>query len=155
MKKLFQRFQKKMIEIFASDSINNTNKQTQYKTNKVKRMEQQCESKVWAYELLDWINEEELRWIGLSMNPDAIHLQERNPDKINWSVLSKNPNAIYLLEKKREKVIWSLLSHNPSKEKNQLQVCVSKNENNKRREEYKMYALKAVRTMDLDGQRHR
>ena len=114
-----------------------------------------CESNVWMYELLDWINEEELRWIGLSMNPDAIHIQERNPDKINWSVLSKNPNAIYLLEKKREKVIWSLLSHNPSKEKNQLQVCVSKNENNKRREEYKMYAFKAVRTMDLDGQRHR
>ena len=33
------------------------------------------------------------------MNPNAIHLLEKNPDKINWYLLSINPNAMSLLLK--------------------------------------------------------
>jgi hypothetical protein len=44
-------------------------------------MEQLCESNVWTYELLDWINEEELNWKILSGNPNAIHLLKKIPKK--------------------------------------------------------------------------
>ena len=37
--------------------------------------------------------------VGLSRNPNAIHLLEQNLDKVNWALLSKNPNAIPLLSK--------------------------------------------------------
>ena len=77
-------------------------------------MEQYCESNVWTYELLDWINEEKISWCELSRNPNAIDLLERNPEKIHWFWLSQNPNATRLLEKNPEKICWSLLSHNPS-----------------------------------------
>ena len=73
-------------------------------------MEQQCESKVWAYELLDWINEDDLCWSGLSSNPNAIDLLEMNPEKIDWGKLSSNPNAINLLENNPEKINWYDLS---------------------------------------------
>ena len=74
------------------------------------------------YKLLDWVNhykniisesysrrrpgfsleilyEYESFWDGLSSNPKAIHLLEKNLDKIDWSLLSRNP--IYF--------IWILL----------------------------------------------
>jgi hypothetical protein len=73
-----------------------------------------CESKVWTYELLDWIDEEKIDWGYLSENPNAIHLLEKNPKKIDWRYLSDNPNAIHLLEKNQEKINWHTLSGNPS-----------------------------------------
>jgi hypothetical protein len=48
------------------------------------------------------------------MNPNAIHLLERNPDKIDWCWLSSNPNAIHLLEQNLDKVDWKQLSGNPN-----------------------------------------
>jgi hypothetical protein len=50
----------------------------------------------------------------LSLNPNAVHLLEKNPDKINWDHLSGNPNAIHLLEKNPDIINWSFLSRNPS-----------------------------------------
>jgi hypothetical protein len=47
-----------------------------------------CETNVWTYELLDWINPEKLWWDMLSMNPDAVQLLENNPEKIDWHWLS-------------------------------------------------------------------
>jgi hypothetical protein len=41
--------------------------------------------------LLDWVPLEKLDWDGLSSNPDAIHLLDKNPDKIDWYWLSMNP----------------------------------------------------------------
>ena len=73
-----------------------------------------CESNVWTYELLDWIDPEEINWSLLSLNPNAIHLLEKNPEEINWSFLSRNPNAISLLEKNPEKISWYWLSENPN-----------------------------------------
>ena len=35
-------------------------------------------------------------WSNLSLNPDAIHLLEKNKDKINWYDLSKNPSIFKL-----------------------------------------------------------
>ena len=43
--------------------------------------------------LLDWVPLEKLDWDGLSSNPDAIHLLEKNPDKIDWYWLSMNPGT--------------------------------------------------------------
>ena len=53
-----------------------------------------CESNVWAYELLDWINPEKINWGYLSRNPNAIDLLEKNPDKIDWDMFSKNPSIL-------------------------------------------------------------
>ena len=48
------------------------------------------------------------------MNPNAIHLLEKNPDKIVWYWLSMNPSAIYLLEKNPEKIDWESIYKNPA-----------------------------------------
>ena len=64
--------------------------------------------------LLDWIPEDKLNWIGLSKNPNALHLLEQNPDKIFWHSLSQNPNAIHLLEKHLDEIDWENLSGNPN-----------------------------------------
>jgi hypothetical protein len=40
---------------------------------------------------------EKVRWYRLSINPNAIHLLEQNPEKMNWDRLSGNENAIHLL----------------------------------------------------------
>ena len=64
--------------------------------------------------LLDWIDIEKLVWCWLSLNPNAIHLLEKNQDKINWSWLSLNPNAIHLLEQNQDKINWEWLSETPS-----------------------------------------
>ena len=66
------------------------------------------------YKLRDWINIDNIDWKGLSENPNAIDLLEKNLDKINWSVLSSNPNAIHLLEQHQDKINWERLSYNPS-----------------------------------------
>ena len=50
----------------------------------------------------------------MSLNPNAIHLLEQNPDKIHWHGLSSNPNAILLLEQNLDKVSWARLSLNPN-----------------------------------------
>ena len=44
------------------------------------------------YKLRDWINIDNLDWSYLSLNPNAIHLLEKNQDKIDWKLISKNPN---------------------------------------------------------------
>ena len=64
--------------------------------------------------LLNWVPLENLNWYGLSKNPNAIHLLEKNPDKIRWNWLSQNPNAIHLLEKNPDKINWNCLSQNPN-----------------------------------------
>jgi len=56
--------------------------------------------------LLDWLDKSKLDWDGLSKNPNAIPLLERNPEKINWDCLSLNPNGIPLLKKNLEKIYW-------------------------------------------------
>ena len=48
------------------------------------------------------------------MNPNTIHLLEKNHDKINWCSLSENPNTIHLLEKNHDKIDSFGLSHNPN-----------------------------------------
>jgi hypothetical protein len=61
-----------------------------------------CESKVWTYELLDWIDEEKIDWGYLSENPNAIHLLEKNPKKIDWrylSIFTKKINYEYLYQR--------------------------------------------------------
>ena len=45
------------------------------------------------------INKYQVHRIGLSKNPNAIHLLEKNKDKIDWYWLSYNPNVMMLLEK--------------------------------------------------------
>ena len=57
-------------------------------------------------------NVNNIDWIRLSSNPNAIHLLEQNVDKIDWNCLSQNPNAIHLLEKNVDKVDWTWLSYN-------------------------------------------
>ena len=92
------------------------------------------------YKLLDWIDINKLDWdglsknpgainllekntdnielIGLSMNPGAIHLiskaLEKDPEKIDWFYLSSNPGAIHLIEKNPDKINWNGLSCNPA-----------------------------------------
>ena len=63
------------------------------------------------YKLKQWVK---TNWIGLSQNPNAINLLEKNQDKIHWVGLSLNPNAIHLLEKNQDKIDWDLLSRNPN-----------------------------------------
>ena len=70
-----------------------------YITNECQDMN--CESPVWKYKLLDWIDYEKIGFIGLSLNPNAIHILhkflENEPSKIEWDYFSENPNAIHLL----------------------------------------------------------
>jgi len=51
------------------------------------------------YKLRSWININNINWIGLSLNPDAIHLLEKNKDENSKS----NQNTIHLLEKNVDK----------------------------------------------------
>ena len=46
---------------------------------------------------------DKINWIGLSRNPNAIHLLEKNMDKIDWYKLSENPN-IFEIDKKQLKL---------------------------------------------------
>jgi ribosomal protein L24E len=57
-------------------------------------------------------NLEKIDWYKLSENPNAIHLLEQNLDKVHWDILSMNPNAIHLLEQNPDKIAWYFLSHN-------------------------------------------
>jgi hypothetical protein len=66
------------------------------------------------YELLPWINENDLDWGRLSRNPAAIQLLEMNPYKLDWTELSRNPAAIHLLELHTNEINWWNLSRNPS-----------------------------------------
>ena len=40
--------------------------------------------------LANWIKQEQLQWDGLSANPNAIHILEKNIDKIDFKRLSLN-----------------------------------------------------------------
>jgi hypothetical protein len=55
-----------------------------------------------------------LDWIGLSTNPNAIHILEKNLDKVYWERLSSNTNAIHILDKNLHKVNYVVLSENPN-----------------------------------------
>ena len=57
---------------------------------------------------------ENIDWVNLSKNPNAIDLLQQNLNKVDWFMLSCNPNAIHLLEKNLDKVDWSFLSCNPN-----------------------------------------
>jgi hypothetical protein len=59
------------------------------------------------------IDTEEYR-LGLSQNPNAIDLLERNKELIDWDGLSRNQNAIDLLEKNKELIDWTGLARNPN-----------------------------------------
>ena len=65
--------------------------------------------------LLDWVNIDNLDWVLLTLNPNAIHLLEKYPEKIYWDWLSINPNAIHMLEKHFNKINWSYLSEKPKR----------------------------------------
>jgi hypothetical protein len=56
------------------------------------------------YKLRDWINRDNLKWVLLAENPNAIPLLENNTERIMWFILSSNPNAIHLLEKNLDRV---------------------------------------------------
>ena len=66
------------------------------------------------YELVDWININDLDWITLSANPNAIELLKNNQEKINWHNLSFNPNnqIFNLIQNNLDKINWKLLSSN-------------------------------------------
>ena len=66
------------------------------------------------YILLDWININDLNWITLSTNPNAIDLLMENPDKIHWQYLSMNSNAIELLKENPDKIDYKYLNVNTS-----------------------------------------
>ena len=66
------------------------------------------------YKLRDWINIDNIKWVLLAENPNAVRLLENNPQKIIWYCLSSNPNAIHLLEKNPEKIKWRIFSTNPA-----------------------------------------
>jgi hypothetical protein len=57
---------------------------------------------------------DKIDWDYLSLNPNAIHLLEKNMDKICWLNLSQNPNALHLLEQNMDKIFWHYLSKNPN-----------------------------------------
>ena len=61
-----------------------------------------------------FIVNKDVDWAWLSMNPNAIHLLEKNLDKVSWEYLSSNPNAIHILEKNLDKISWNWLSANPN-----------------------------------------
>jgi hypothetical protein len=58
----------------------------------------------------------------LTLNPNAIHILEKNLDKLDeesmtgrdWDYLSRNPNAIHILENNLNKIDWFSLSINPN-----------------------------------------
>jgi hypothetical protein len=62
----------------------------------------------------NFIDLSKIRWDGLSLNPNAIHILEVNQDKIDWENLSGNPNAIHILEANQDKINWKYLSSNPN-----------------------------------------
>ena len=64
------------------------------------------------YKLKKWIDINNLDWICLSGNPNAIDLLEQNPNKIHLTSLCQNPNAIHILEKNQHKIYWEILSEN-------------------------------------------
>jgi hypothetical protein len=64
--------------------------------------------------LHEWVQIGKVNWQGLSRNPNAIQLLEKNLDKVIRWALSGNPNAIQLLEKNLDKVDWWALSFNPN-----------------------------------------
>ena len=71
---------------------------------------------------------DKLYWEILSLNPNAIHLLEKNMDKIDWNELSHNPSAIHLLEQNIDKIYWFNLSSNPNIfeiDKKQLKIDIT------------------------------
>ena len=64
--------------------------------------------------LKTWIPIDKVDWYGLSSNPNAIHMIEKNLDKVSWYGLSENPNAIHIFEKNLDKVYWYWVSFNPN-----------------------------------------
>ena len=44
--------------------------------------------------LRTWIPINEVDWIKLSTNPNAIHILEKNLDKVYWDLLSSKPFVI-------------------------------------------------------------
>ena len=62
----------------------------------------------------DNLLDQNIYWFYLALNPNAIHLLEKNIDKIDWDYLSSNPNAIHLLEKNLDKIRWNWLQTNPN-----------------------------------------
>ena len=57
------------------------------------------------YELLDWINIEDLNFEILSANSNAIELLKENQDKVKWSWLSSNPSIFKKIYNNDDKAI--------------------------------------------------
>ena len=69
------------------------------------------------YKLKSWVDTKKLPWEKLVLKQIAIPIIEQNLDKLNrecWRGLSKNPYAIHILEKNLDKVSWAELSLNPN-----------------------------------------
>jgi hypothetical protein len=49
------------------------------------------------YKLKEWFDIKNIDWQNLTLNPNAIHLLEKNIDKILWSWLSSNPSIFELV----------------------------------------------------------
>ena len=65
------------------------------------------------YELLDWINIQDLNFENLSANSNAIELLKENHENIDWYMLSKNPNpeAIELLKANQGKINYNTIKY--------------------------------------------
>ena len=48
------------------------------------------------YKFKDFIQYGKVNWMWLSLNPNAIHMLEQNPDKIRWFSISRNPTIFEL-----------------------------------------------------------
>lgn len=62
---------------------------------------------------------DQVDWISLAKNPNAVHLLEERAEKEKkgtsfWMNLSKNPNAIHLLERYPDKICWLTVTTNPN-----------------------------------------
>ena len=69
------------------------------------------------YKLKEWVDTKKLPWKKLVLQQNAIPMIEQNLDKLDrecWRGLSKNPYAIHILEKNLDKVFWAELSMNPN-----------------------------------------
>ena len=43
---------------------------------------------------VNYKTQQKINWYFLSLNPNAIHILERNLSKLNWVYLTTNPNAV-------------------------------------------------------------
>ena len=61
---------------------------------------------------IDYINHDDINWINISGNKNAMNIINKNKDNIYWNNLSYNKNAIELLKKNQDKINWHYMTIN-------------------------------------------